>query len=542
MSDWTPLSSWNLRMKTELVSNRLRLRPCGPADLDAVFEAEAESLDELRRWFWWCHPGHSRERCAAWAASRPAVWQKGEEYAFVVLESESGELLGCAWLNALDPRSRRASLGYWVRSRAAGQGIATAAAGLVARWGFEELGLQRIEIVVPVGNAVSQRVAEKLGAVCEGTARQRLRVGERALDALVYSLLPGQPPPLPEALPEIPPQVPCPGPAPAGEPRPVPPPGAQPPDLSVVIPVRDEEQSAGPLIARLRATLESMGLCYEVIFVTDVNRDRTLEVLRAAHQADARLKVLKLSGAQGQHVAIMAGIDASRGRAVVLMDGDLQDLPEDIPKLYDRLRQEFDVVYGVKEHKNESWIRNLLSRTFVGALNWLSDRRLDFSTSMFRILSQRAAEQLRRFGEADPCVPGLLTLIDLPTDRVPVASGTREAGTTKYSLGRQVNFALSILVSFSTKPLRMISLLGLVVAGMSFAYLAVTVVQALFGGIAVQGWATLVSLLTFFSGVQLLALGILGEYVGRIFLESKRRPRYIVEERIGDLAEPPRGT
>jgi glycosyltransferase involved in cell wall biosynthesis len=301
-------------------------------------------------------------------------------------------------------------------------------------------------------------------------------------------------------------------------------------DMSVVIPVRDEEQIIPELAARLVRTLEGMKMTFEVIFVTDVNRDRTVEALREQNQKDPRVKAIKLSSSYGQHIAAVAGLDYCQGTQVVLMDGDLQDEPEDIPKLYARLREGFDVVYGVKESKNESWVRNLLSRLFVRALEFLSDQKVQHNTSMFRIMTRRTVRQLRRFREKEQSLTGLTALINYPTATAPVASGKRKAGETKYSFLRQINLAISFLLAFSTKPLRLISVFGLVVAGLSFVNLFVVVLLSIFHGMPVAGWATLVSLITLLSGVQLVALGTIGEYLARIFIETKNRPLYIVED------------
>ena len=306
-------------------------------------------------------------------------------------------------------------------------------------------------------------------------------------------------------------------------------------EISVIVPVRDEEENIPELVARLTATLQAMQLTHEIIFVTDFNTDRTLDVLRQCHAADDRVKVIKLSSGMGQHIAVVAGLDASGGNCVALMDGDLQDYPEDIPKLYARMRDGFDVVYGIKEKKNDSMIRNLLSKTFVRLMNRLSDYKVEHNSSMFRIMSRRTVEQLHRFRESEQSLTGLITLIGFPSDQVEVTSGERKAGETKYSFIGQINFAISFLLSFSTKPLRMISVLGLIVSGLSFLYLGYVVVQVIINGAAVMGWPTLVVLMTFLGGIQLLALGVIGEYISRIFIESKRRPIYIVEEKIGTL-------
>jgi polyisoprenyl-phosphate glycosyltransferase len=306
-------------------------------------------------------------------------------------------------------------------------------------------------------------------------------------------------------------------------------------DISVIIPVRDEAEIIPELISRLGATLEKMGLSYEVIFVTDTNRDNTVEVLRVQNRQNNRIKVLKLSTLRGQHIAAVAGLDACSGDCAVLMDGDLQDYPEDIPKLYGRMREGFDIVYGTKTQKNDSPLRNVFSKCFVAVLNWLSDQKLAHNTSMFRIISGRTVRQLRKFREYEQSLTGLMALVNFPTSTVQVTSGQRTKGETKYSFIRQLNFAVEFLLGFTTKPLRLISLLGLMVAGVSFGYLVVVLIRAIFVGYVVVGWPTLVSLITFLSGVQLLALGTIGEYVGRIFLESKRRPLYVVEDIIGEM-------
>jgi glycosyltransferase involved in cell wall biosynthesis len=305
-------------------------------------------------------------------------------------------------------------------------------------------------------------------------------------------------------------------------------------DISVVIPVRDEAENIPDLVNRLVHTFEKMSVSFEVIFVTDFNRDNTVDILRKQNRLNPKIRALKLSTARGQHIAVVAGLDACCGHCAVLMDGDMQDYPEDIPKLYARMKEGFDIVYAVKERKNDSSLRNLFSKSFVSVLNWLSDQKLAHNTGMFRIISGRTIAQLRRFREYEQSLTGLMALVNFPTSTVQVTSGQRMKGQTKYSFLRQVNFAIEFLLGFTTKPLRLISLLGLIVAGISFAYLVTVIVRAVFVGIAVIGWPTLVSLITLLSGMQLLALGTIGEYVGRIFLESKRRPLYVVEEVIGE--------
>ena len=306
-------------------------------------------------------------------------------------------------------------------------------------------------------------------------------------------------------------------------------------DLSIVIPVRDEEQTIPELVRRLTAVVSKMGETAEFIFVTDVNTDNTVEVLRDAHRVDPRVKMVKLATSSGQNVAAMAGLRASRGQRVVLMDGDLQDHPEDIPQMAQRMEEGFDVVYGVKERKDESALRNILSATFIRLLNRLSDYPLNHNTCMFRIMSRRTVDAICLFPEPEPVITGLVSLIGFPISSVPVTSGTRHAGETKYSGLRLMNLALSYTLSFSTKPLRMISIIGLIVSGFSFAYLVFALIEAIFFGITEVGWPTLVCLIVLIGGMQLFALGVIGEYIGRIFLQTKSRPLYIIDETLGDI-------
>ena len=305
------------------------------------------------------------------------------------------------------------------------------------------------------------------------------------------------------------------------------------PELSIVIPVRDEESNLVTLVKRITDTMIKIGFSFEVIFVTDVNKDNTVGVLRDLNEKDGRIKFIKLSSGLGQHLAVHAGLSMTKGNAVVIMDGDLQDYPEDISILYDKYKEGYDVVFGIKEKKNDSGIRNIFSKTFVKVLNSLSDYKLNFNTCMFRIMSKRTVEAILRFSEREPSITGLISIINYPTTEVLVTSGKRNAGETKYSFIRQINLAISFLLSFSTKPLRIASILGFIISSLSFIYLIIVSIQKLFFNISIAGWATIISLITLFSGLQLFFLGIIGEYIGKIFMETKNRPRYFIEEQAG---------
>jgi dolichol-phosphate mannosyltransferase len=304
-------------------------------------------------------------------------------------------------------------------------------------------------------------------------------------------------------------------------------------ELSIVIPVKDEEENLSELIDRLITTTREMRVTFEIIFITDINKDQTYEILKSQNNLHSNIKTVKLSNAFGHHSAVIAGLEHTSGNTIVIMDGDLQDYPEDIPKMYNKMNEGYDVVYGIKEKKNDSFIRNIFSKLFLKVLSRLSDNSFEFNTNMFRIISRRTVDELLKFKEREPSLTALISLIGFPTTKVKVTSGIRKRGKTKYSYFRQINFAISFLISFTTKPLRIISMLGFIVSCLSFVYLIIVVAQKLIFGIDQLGWPTIVSLITFFAGIQLFSLGIAGEYIGRIFLETKNRPLYIIENKIG---------
>lgn len=308
-------------------------------------------------------------------------------------------------------------------------------------------------------------------------------------------------------------------------------------DISVVIPVRDEEGNIPALHQRLKSSLKKLKVSYEVIFVTDINRDNTFAALQELNKKDKDFKVIKLSNSYGQHVAVIAGLEKCSGKSIVIMDGDLQDYPEDIEKLYNKQREGYDIVYGVKEKKNDSFMRNVSSKTFVYIINLLSDVKTDYNTSMFRIISKRTRDEILRFEERQPSLVFIMSLIGFPSASVMVTSGERETGESKYSFMSLVNLAMSMLLSFSTKPIRLISYLGFIFSLLSFLYFVFTLVSRYLLNITVPGWTTIIALITLLGGLQLFSIGVIGEYIARVFIESKRRPLYIIDKEVGKFKD-----
>lgn len=315
------------------------------------------------------------------------------------------------------------------------------------------------------------------------------------------------------------------------------------PLLSIVIPCFDEEAVIGETVRRLRAFCDGLdGLDAELIFVDDGSRDRTRELLRAAAAADPRIRVLGFARNFGHQLAVTAGIDAARGDAVVLIDADLQDPPEVIGAMIARWREGYDVVYGTRtERPGESWFKLATARIFYRLLNRLSDVPIPLDTGDFRLMSRQVADVLRAMPERDRFVRGMVSWVGFRQTALPYRRDARWAGTSKYPLGKLLRFAADGILSFSTKPLQLSIALGLGAAALALLGILYAVVARLLTDDWVPGWAAIMVAVLFIGGVQLVSVGVLGEYVGRIYGEIKRRPLYVIGERIGFDGDAPPG-
>ena len=306
------------------------------------------------------------------------------------------------------------------------------------------------------------------------------------------------------------------------------------PELSVLIPVFNEAENLAPLLERLRPVLENCVASFEIIFIDDGSRDDTLERLRASNAADPRITAISFSRNFGKEIAIAAGLDAAQGGACVIMDADLQHPPEAIPQFVALWREGYKNVYGQRRDRaSESPLRQALARRFYSFFHSFGEIRLPEGAGDFRLLDAQAVEALRRMGERARFSKGLFAWIGFKSIGVPFSVEARASGVTKFSYRKLTRFALDGLMSFSTLPLRIWTVIGLLVSATSFLTALVFVTRTLAYGIDVPGFATLIVSILFFSGVQLMSLGILGEYIGRIFAEVKRRPLYLVATRIG---------
>ena len=314
--------------------------------------------------------------------------------------------------------------------------------------------------------------------------------------------------------------------------------------LSIVVPIYNNADCLDELSDRLRGTLSEAGIEeYEVIFVDDGSRDNSRDVLRRLCRQEPRMKLVGLTRNFGHQFAITAGFDCSRGDAVLVMDGDLQDPPEVIPGFLAKWREGYDVVYGVRlERHGESRLKRWTASLFYRLLRRLTSTEIPVDAGDFRLLSRRAMDTFNRLRERSRFVRGMVSWLGYPQAPVFYKRAPRRAGKSQYSLRKLVKLALDGILSFSDIPLRIASWIGFAGVGICLAYLAYAMTQKLLWGVPIVGWASLVAVVVFIGSVQLTVLGFVGQYVGRIYEELKGRPLYVVQERIGfgDAEDPAR--
>ncbi len=306
--------------------------------------------------------------------------------------------------------------------------------------------------------------------------------------------------------------------------------------LSLVVPIYNESKIIDELYARVTPVLEGIeGMDFEVILVDDGSADTSWEQMQELSARDARYRSVKLSRNFGHQVAITAGLDYALGDAVVVIDADLQDPPEVVPRMVEKWREGFDVVYGVREKRDgESLAKLWTAGVFYRLLRRFTNVDIPVDVGDFRLLSRRAASQLRELREKDRFVRGLVSWMGFNQTGIEYHREARFAGETKYPYSKMIKFALDGITSFSTVPLRLASWLGYATSLAAFLYMIFVFVQKAIGN-TVPGFATIMVAMLFVGGVQLICLGIIGEYIGRIFNELKPRPIYIVDTVVGGL-------
>lgn len=300
--------------------------------------------------------------------------------------------------------------------------------------------------------------------------------------------------------------------------------------FSIVIPIYNEVDNIPDLYTRLTKVMAEMGESYEIIFVDDGSRDKSLKLLKDFHKRDPHVQVIRLARNFGQQKAISAGLDYANGQAVIVMDGDLQDPPEMIPKFISKWREDYQVVYAIREKRKENFLKRSLYHSFYLILQSISRIEIPLDTGDFCLMDRCVVDMVTALPERNRFVRGLRSWVGFRQVGLPFERDARFAGKPKYSIRKLVSLALDGLISFSYLPLRLSTLLGFVVSVLSLLTAVYYVILKLTIGLQPPGFATLTVLLLFLGGVLLITVGVIGEYIGHILIEVKNRPTYVVHQ------------
>jgi glycosyltransferase involved in cell wall biosynthesis len=312
--------------------------------------------------------------------------------------------------------------------------------------------------------------------------------------------------------------------------------------LSVIVPVKDEEQAIVPFIARLTPILDELFAdgAWEILFIDDGSEDATMAAILAAHGRDSRIRALSLSRNFGKEAALSAGLDHASGKAVIPMDVDLQDPPEVIGQMLERWREGYEVVYGVRRNRStDSLPKRLTADLYYRAHNYLSDDKIPEHAGDFRLLDRSVVEVIRRMPERNRFMKGLFAWSGFRQTAVEYDRVPRSVGKTKFRYWKLWTLAIDGITSASTMPLRVWSYMGVMIALLALVYAIFLAIRTTLFGIDVPGYTSIMVATLFLGGVQLISLGVLGEYVGRILVETKQRPIYVIRQKVGIDADQP---
>lgn len=301
--------------------------------------------------------------------------------------------------------------------------------------------------------------------------------------------------------------------------------------ISIVVPMYFEEEVAQECYNRLKSVMDKTGYDYEFVFVNDGSTDRTIDILTEIALKDKRAKVINFARNFGHQNAVTAGIDYAKGDAIVIIDADLQDPPEVIPLMIEKWKEGYEVVYGKrKTRKGETWFKLVTAKYFYKFLNYMSEIDIPKDTGDFRIIDRKVADVFRQMTERNRFIRGMISWVGFKQTYIEYERDERFAGETKYPLKKMLKFASDGIISFSTKPLKMVMILGFLSVFVSIAVLLYALIVKIIGINVEPGWTSIMVAITFFSGIQLLGLGIVGQYLARIYDESKNRLIYIVRD------------
>ncbi len=306
-------------------------------------------------------------------------------------------------------------------------------------------------------------------------------------------------------------------------------------EISVVVPIYFEEENIYPLYERIIGVIsEEMNLDYEIIFVNDGSKDDSVNNIKKLINKDQNIRLLNFSRNFGHQVAVTAGLEHTEGEVVVIIDADLQDPPELIRDMYEKYKEGYDVVYAKRKSRaGESFFKKKTAKLFYRVLDFMSDVDIPLDTGDYRLMSRRVVEQLNDMPEKNRFIRGLVTWVGYKQTYVEYNRDKRHAGETGYSLSKMIKFSLDGITSFSTFPLKIATIFGVGISGISFVYILRIIYLKLFTEKTIQGWSSIMVSNLFLGGIILLTLGILGEYIGRIYTELKSRPQYIIKDKYG---------
>lgn len=302
--------------------------------------------------------------------------------------------------------------------------------------------------------------------------------------------------------------------------------------ISLLIPAYNEEVVLEHLFTRLaNLANDTKGYTFEFLFINDGSKDKTLEIIKDYAEKDSRVSYINLSRNFGKEIGMIAGLDYAKGDAVVIIDADLQDPPELIPEMIHFWQEGYDDVYAKRRSRDgESWLKKFTSKQYYKTLQRVTHVPIQEDTGDFRLLDRRVVEALKQFRESQRNTKALFSWVGFHKKEILYNRDRRVAGETKWNYLKLVELAIDGITSFTTAPLRLSTYAGIVISGLTFIYLVYLIVRTIFFGSDLAGYPSLMAVILFLGGVQLLSLGIIGEYVGRIFNESKGRPLYFIEE------------
>ena len=302
--------------------------------------------------------------------------------------------------------------------------------------------------------------------------------------------------------------------------------------ISILIPAYNEQEVLEQLYHRLgKLANDNKAYEFEFLFVNDGSRDQTMSIIKDYAEADDRIAYVDLSRNFGKEIAMIAGLDHVTGNATVIIDADLQDPPELIPQMIKFWEEGYDDVYARRNSREgETWLKKFTSKTYYQLLQKATSIEIQKDTGDFRLLDRRCVEALKQIRESQRYTKGMFSWIGYKKKEITYDRDPRAAGQTKWNYPKLINFAIDGLTSFTTAPLRISSVLGFIVSLIAFVFIVVIVVKTAMFGDQVGGYPSTMAVILFLGGIQLLSLGIIGEYIGRIFNETKQRPLYFVEE------------